>query len=124
MYSLQLLSLDCAIGFYPLVLIIVTYKVIDLHERNFKTFVWLWRPFIRCLVQVRRVWDIRSSIIEAFATFLILSYLRFMNVSFNILVPTWVLVAFTCTTMQVQSTALCLGLAKSVSSKAETTSFD
>ncbi len=88
--SLQLISLDYAIGFYPLVLIAVTYNLINLHERNFKPVVWLWSPFKRCLVQVRREWNIKSSIIEAFATFLILSYLRFLSVSFNILVPTQV----------------------------------
>ncbi len=85
--AFKLLSLEYAIGFYRLVLIVVTYRLINLHERNVRPVVWLWSPFKRCLVHARREWNIRSSIIEAFATFLMLSYFRFLSISFKILLP-------------------------------------
>lgn len=84
------LSLDYAIAFYPLVLILVTYVLIKLYERDMRLVVWLWRPFRRCYIRLRRQWDIRTSIVEVFATFLILSYVKFLSVSFDILVPTQV----------------------------------
>ena len=83
--TLQALSLDYAIAFYPLLLLIVTYLVIELHSRDFWPIVQLWRPFERCCGSR---WDIRNSIINAFATFLLLSYVRFLSVSFDLLTPT------------------------------------
>jgi len=50
--------------------------------------VWLWRPFLRCCIHFQRQWDIRNSLVDAFATFLLLSYVKFLSVSFDILTPT------------------------------------
>ena len=83
--TLQALSLDYAIAFYPLLLLVCAYLLIELHARAFWPIVQLWRPFQRCC---RSRWDIRSSIINAFATFLLLSYVRFMSVSVDLLTPT------------------------------------
>ena len=49
--------------------------------------VWLWRPFHRCCVQFTRIMDIHSSIIKAFATFLLLSYVKLLNTTLDILLP-------------------------------------
>ena len=83
--TLQALSLDYAIAFYPLLLLIFAYLLIELHARDFWPIVQLWRPFQRCC---GNRWDIRSSIINAFATFLLLSYVRLLSVSFDLLTPT------------------------------------
>ena len=86
--TLQATTLDYAIAFYPLVLILITYSIIELHTRNCRLVRWLWRPFNRCCIHFRRHWDIRTSIIDVFATFLFLSVVKFLSVSFDILVPT------------------------------------
>ena len=86
--TLQVLSLDYIIAAYPLALIILTYTLVRLHYHNCTLVVWLWRPFISCFARCRRQWDIQNSLVDAFATFLLLSYVKFLSVSFDLLVPT------------------------------------
>ena len=73
-----------------LVLTIVTYVLIELHAHNFRVIVWVWKPFHRCFARFRQQWDIRTSIIDAFATFLLLSNIKLLSVSFDLLTPTYV----------------------------------
>ena len=60
--------------FYPILLIFLTWLCVELHGRNFRQLVWLWRPFHRCFVRLRRGWDTKSDIIDVFNTFFLLSY--------------------------------------------------
>ena len=85
--TLQTLALDYAIAIYPLLLVVITYIVIELHARGCRGLVWLWRPFHRCCVRFTRAMDIQSSIIKAFATFLLLSYVKLLNATLDILLP-------------------------------------
>ena len=87
MSTLHVLFLDYAIAVYPLLLIIASYVLVELHDHNFRLIVWLWKPFHRCFVCFRREWNIKNSLIDAFCTFLLLSYIKFLSVSFNLLVP-------------------------------------
>ena len=84
---LQVIALDYIIAVYPLFLITVTYVLVKLHDHNFKLIVWLWKPFRRCFIRFRRHWDVKTSLIDAFATFFLLSYIKFFSVSFDLLVP-------------------------------------
>ena len=86
--TLQVLALDYSIAFYPLALIVVTYVLIELHAHNFRVIVWTWRPFHRCFARFRQQWDIKTSIVDAFATFLLLSNIKLLSVSFDLLTPT------------------------------------
>ena len=86
--TLQALALDYCTAFYPLSLIIVTYVLIELHDHNFRVIVWIWRPFHRYFARFRQQWNIRTSIIDAFATFLLLSNVKLLSVSFDLLIPT------------------------------------
>ena len=43
--TLQTLALDLAVGVYPLLLMVLTYLVIDLYDRNFRPLVFIWKPF-------------------------------------------------------------------------------
>jgi len=85
---LQVLSLDYITAAYPLLLILLTYSLVLLHYHNCRLVVCLWRPFLRCCIRFQRQWDIRNSLVDAFATFLLLSYVKFLSVSFDILTPT------------------------------------
>ena len=88
--TLEALALDYSVAFYPLALIIVTYVFIELHAHNVRVIVWIWKPFHRCFARFRQQWDIRSSIIDAFATFLLLSNVKLLSVSFDLLIPIYV----------------------------------
>ena len=87
--TLQVISLDYIIAAYPLALIILTYTLVTLHYHNCRLVVCLWRPFLRCCIHFRRQWNIHNSLVDAFATFLLLSYVKFLSVSFDILAPTY-----------------------------------
>jgi len=76
--NFHVLALQYVSAFYPLLLIVLTYICVDLHGHNFRPIVWLWKPFHGCCVDVRRRWDIKTSLIDVFATFLLLSYSLFV----------------------------------------------
>ena len=60
--------------FYPMLLICVTWISVELHGRNFRPLVCLWRPFHQCFVRLRRGWNTKSDLTDVFATFFLLSY--------------------------------------------------
>ena len=82
----QILLLEYAIAIYPLFLILLTFILVKMHD-NFAFVVWLWKPFHRCLAVFRRQWNIRSYLVHAFATFIVLSYVKILNTSFELLRP-------------------------------------
>ena len=86
MTILHVLSLDYLIGVYPLFLIVLTYIAVTLHDR-YPIVVKIWRPAYRVLRCIRREWNIRGSLIQAFATFLTLSYVKMLTTSFDLLTP-------------------------------------
>ncbi len=85
--TLTVLALDYAVAIYPLLLTVVSYILIKLHGRNFRLVVILWRPFRRIFTLVRRNWDSRTTVIDAYATFFMLSYNKFLWVSGDLLTP-------------------------------------
>ena len=85
----QVLLFEYAIGLYPLLLIVFTYFLIKLHD-NFAIIVWLWKPVHRCLAVFRRQWNIQSYLVHALATFIVLSYVKILNTSFEFLMPSHV----------------------------------
>ena len=85
--TLTTLALDVAVGIYPLLLMLVTYVLIELYDRNFTIIVVLWKPFGAVFRLFHRNWNIRTSLIDSFTTFLLLSSVKFMSVSFDLLLP-------------------------------------
>ena len=79
--NMHVLALQYVSAFYPLLLIALTYACVELHGNNFRPIVWLWKPFHRCCVNVRDRCDTKASLIDVFATFLILSYCKLLLVS-------------------------------------------
>ena len=86
---LHVLSLNYLTALFPLFLIIFTYTLVRLHYNGFRVVVWLCTPFICCFARCRRQWDIRNSLVDAFATFLLLSYVNISSVSLDLLTPTF-----------------------------------
>ena len=87
--TIHALALDYLVAFYPLFLILITYILIELHARNFRLLIWAWKPVQYCFYRcgVRREWNFKSSIIEAFAGFLLLSFGKMWGISYDLLVP-------------------------------------
>ena len=84
---LPTLALDYAIAVYPLLLMAVTYLLIILYD-NFKVVAILWRPFRRVSSLFGRNWNIKTSVVDAFGTFFLLSNVKVLSVSFDLLVFT------------------------------------
>ena len=84
---LQVRALESFTAFYPLTLILFLYVCIQLHGRNFSPVVYCWKPFQKCFLHIRRSIDPKTSIIDAFATFILLSYVKIMNVAGYMLLP-------------------------------------
>ena len=86
--TLPTLALDYAIAVCPFFLMIITYLLIVLYDRNYRVITIMWRPFRVLFSYYRRNWDVRTSVIDAYATFFLLSFVKFLSVSFDLLVPT------------------------------------
>lgn len=63
----------------------IVYTTIEMHARGCKLFNVLWRPFHPVFYRFRKFCNIRGSVINAFATFLCLSYSKILMTSFNIM---------------------------------------
>ena len=87
---LHVLGLDYLTGVYPLFLIFVTHLAVKLHTR-YPIVEKMWRPAYRVFTSIRREWDIQGTLIQAFATFIVLSYVKILNVSFDLLTPVYLL---------------------------------
>ena len=85
---MQMIALDYLVAVYPLFLLACFYVLLTAHDRGCRLVVRLWRPFLWCTARLRQRWNVRRSIIDAFATFLLLSYMKFLSTSFDLLVPT------------------------------------
>ena len=72
--NIQALNLEYISIIYSLVLIFLTYVCIELHAKNITPVVVLWKSFHRCFVCLRRSWDPKASIINAFSTMLLNIY--------------------------------------------------
>ena len=84
--TLQALALDYVIAFYPLLLILFTLAIFKLHSRGCRFVLLLCYPVDKCLQILKGSEPTKkTSIIDVFATFLLLSYGRIMSVSFNLL---------------------------------------
>ena len=85
--TLQTLALNLAVGIYPLLLMMLSYLLIGLYDRNFKLLVILWRPFHTVLSHFHRNWEIRTSVIDSFATFFLLSNVNILSAACDLLAP-------------------------------------
>ena len=86
--AMQVIALDYLVAAYPLLLLVCFYVLVTAHDRGCRLVVRLWRPFLWCSARMRQQWNIRHSIIDAFATFVLLSYIKFVSVSGELLLST------------------------------------
>ncbi len=85
--TLQTLSLDVVVGVYPLLLMMLSYVLIRLYDRNYRVLIYIWKPFKMIFSLFCKNWEIKTSLIDAFATFFLLSNVKLISVSFDLLMP-------------------------------------
>lgn len=85
--SLQALALQYSSAFYPLILIFLLYICIKMHDSDVRPIVYCWRPFQKCFLRLRRSVDAKTSVLDTFATFILLSYVKLLFIVGSILWP-------------------------------------
>ena len=85
MTIVQALALDYIIAAYPLVLVSFTYL---LYAHDCRLVVTIWKLLRHTLRPVLRTFDIRTSLIDSFATLFLLSTVKFQSVTLDLLIPT------------------------------------
>ena len=88
MTIIQALTLDYLIAFYPLVLLLVVFSLVSLHSKNNSVAVAFWKPFQKILTPCLRTFNIKTSLIESFATLYLLSVIKIQSVTLDLLSPT------------------------------------
>ena len=87
----HILAMEYIGAIYPLVCIAALYICIELHDKDFKPLVILWKPFKKCLsVSCLKNYNPKMSVIEVFATFLLLAYSKLLFTSLNLIAFTTV----------------------------------
>ena len=86
--NLQSAAIEGCIGLYPLTLLVFLYTLMTLHDRGYGIAIKVWRPFHWCLSRLRSKLAIKSSLIDTFATFYLLSCMKLGFAAFYILSPT------------------------------------
>ena len=85
--ALATMSLDLAIATYPLLLMVITYLTIIAYDKNFRPLVILMKPLLSVLEFYKSNWNIRTSIIDSFVTFSLLSNVKLLNLCADLLTP-------------------------------------
>lgn len=80
--ALHILVINYVKALYPMVLLLVCYVCVQLYDRNCRVLRVLWKPFRYCQKLVYKIHQRKTSIVDAFATLIVLSYSKFMYVSF------------------------------------------
>ena len=73
--------LDYVLVAYTIILVLITHMCIWLYSSNYKIFTLLWKPIHYFCIKIRQRWNSEGSIIHAYATLLLLMFLR-LNVMF------------------------------------------
>ena len=87
--TIDSIALQYMSAFYGLGSVFITYCIVELHGYNFRLIVWLWKPFSKCFTRIRRRVNPMASLINAFATFLLLSYSKLAFTSILLLTPSY-----------------------------------
>ena len=85
--NLQVLAVDYNIAVYPLLLVAVSYLLVILYDHNVGFIVCPLKPFVALFIRFRRQWNIKNSLVDGFATFFLLSYVKILSVSVDLLLP-------------------------------------
>ena len=85
--TLAAIAMDYTVALYPIVLLLVTYIILEGFNRYTATRS-CWMPIYKIRHSYRKYCDFRGSVIDAFAAVLILSYVKILNTSTELLLHT------------------------------------
>ena len=85
--TLATLSLDLAVATYPLFLMVITYIMTIVYSNNFRPLVILMKPFLTVLAFFKSNWNTRTSTIDSFVTFSLLSNIKLLSLCADLLTP-------------------------------------
>ena len=85
MSTLTVMALEYTVALYPIFFTVVVYYCITLHDNGCRILVFCWRPFHWCFARFRGTWELKGSVINAFATILLLSYSKICSISVGLL---------------------------------------
>ncbi len=79
-------ALELVLVLYPILLVIISYLIIQGYNRGYKCFVYAWKPF-NWLLALEGKEQNRRSLIDAYTVFVNVSLFKVLYVSFNLLIP-------------------------------------
>ena len=88
--TLHLFMLDYTLALYPLILILLTYVAVKLHDQ-YRLVVWLCKPLYACFHHFKKEWNIKNSLIGAFATFYLLSCVKVLYITATFFTPEYLI---------------------------------
>ena len=68
--------IDFLATLYPFILLLLMYIGTELHARDFKPIVIMWKPFHRYYIRFYTAWGANASMIQAFSSLFFLSYAK------------------------------------------------
>ena len=86
--TLQVLSIAYLEALYPLVLICLVSVTVWLYDKGVRPIMFLCQPIYKLLAKFQRKFHIERSLEHAFASFILLSYSRFILISFFLMTKT------------------------------------
>ena len=86
--TLQALALDYLIALYPFLLILISCIIIELHDKKVLCTAIMWKPFQKLLSIFHKSYDVRTSVIDSFATLFMLAHVKVLSVTTDLLTPT------------------------------------
>ena len=66
MSTLYLLTLEYIVAVYPLLLTLVIYVCVEMHDSGVRVVVCVWRPFHMCFTRFRRKWNPKGSVMVVY----------------------------------------------------------
>ena len=83
--KLEATAMNFTAAVYPLLFTVLLYVLIQLHARSFKPVICCWRPFQKWFTHFKKKVNSKTSVIDAFATFILLSYVKMLSVAQHLL---------------------------------------
>ena len=83
--ALHIVALDYCIGLSPFIFIVLSYLLITLHDKNVTLIVLAWKPFKYCIRFLHADMGPQTSLVEVFASFILLSSVRILATSLTLL---------------------------------------
>ena len=87
-HALEAIALDYLVALYPLILVLITYGLAELHARRWWCVFWFFWPLVKMFKFLHINIDPMRSIMNTFATFILLSITKFTVVSIDLVTYT------------------------------------